>query len=260
MRAIDEERRRLLSFTRDQAEVAASAFSAPVPQAASKSGYAPEVTNSVPVGNCGAHTVPVYRHAPEAGAATQSSHAALHAEAHLSLQHNLSDSAALPGSLQDRLSLSVPVQHASSAQFSTLQAESSQTPSSSKRLCAPGAEIKDHDAAGAAAQTEPSTETHSRSHVDDLCKVENVSSGPHTLHHHASMPVASSNGWHLRASSPAGMVTRRKNNMYVEQQVYWQKKEALVPTIKDCIQEVQQLRAQLSADSQELFCFEEQAN
>lgn len=261
---IDQERRLLLSFMQDQAEAAASASSGPAPEAAapraaSSSGRAPQGEDSKPPGQCNAKaTVSAYSHAPEVVAATESSHASKHAGAtHLSLQRSVSDGTALPGSLRQQFAVSVPAQHASSAwstwcpQPSFLKAESSQTASASHAMCADGAAHRLHGAADVTAHAEPRTEAHS---ADGPCKMEVVLSAPASsaLYQNASMPIASSNGWHLRASSPAGTISRRKNHMYTEQQAYWQKKEALCPTIKNCIQEVQQLRAQLSADSQQL--------
>lgn len=256
---VDQERRLLLSFMQDQAAAAASASSRPAPEAASSSGRAPQGKDSKPPGHYNAKaTVSLHNHSPEAAAATQSSHASLHAGAnHSSLQRSVSDCMSLPGSLRQRFAVSIPAQHASSAwstwclQPGPLKAESSQTASASQAMCADGATHRHHSAADVIAQAEPSTEAHS---AVGSCKVEIVSSASEscTLYQNASMPIATSNGWHLRASSPAGAVSRRKNHMYTEQQAYWQKKEALCPTIKNCIQEVQQLRAQLSANSQQL--------
>lgn len=274
MRAIDQERRLLLSFMQDQAEAAASASSglapgAAVPKPALNSGYGLQGEHSMPAGNCNASaTVPMYSHASEAAAATRSSHASLHGGAHFTLQRSVSDGTALPGSLWQRFAVSVPAQHASSACSawrlppSPLKAEGSQTASASQAMSAAGAANGHHGAAGVTAQAEPITETASASHADGPSKLKTASSasGSSTLYQNASMPIATSNGWHLHASSPAGTVSRRKHNMYAEQQAYWQKKEALCPTIKSCIQEVQQLRAQLSADSQQLSSLEQHAD
>ena len=265
MRAIDQERRLLLSFMQDQAEAAASASSrtapeAAVPRTASSSGHATHGGDSKLCGHHNAKaTGSMSSHAPEAAAATQSTPASLHAGAsHSSLQRSASDGTALPGSLRQRFAVSAPAQHARSAcstwclQPSPLKAESNQTASSSQAMCAAGVGHREHGAAGVPAHAESSIQTHSASHADGACKVGMVSLGPPTLYQNASLPTGTSNGWHLRASSPASTVTRRKHNMYAEQQAYWAKKEALCPTIKNCIQEVQQLRAQLSADSQQL--------
>lgn len=266
MRVIDQERRLLLSCMPDQAEAAPCASSSPVPEAAvlnsaSGSGYAPQGEDSVPTGHCSANaTAPKYSHASEAAAGMQCSHASLHAGEHLTEQHSVSDGTVLSGSLRQPFALSVPAQHASSAcsawrvQPRLIKAEGSQTASSLQSMSVVGAAQQEHGAAGATAQAEPSTETHSASHVDGACKVENTvtTSGSSALYQHASMPSATSNGWHLRASSQAGTVTRRRHSGYAELQAYGQKKEALCPTIKNCIQEVQQLRAQLSADSRQL--------
>ena len=272
MRAIDQERRLLLSFMQDQAEAAVSASSRPAPEAAvpkpaSNSANAPQDEDSMPIGNCNANaTVSMYSHASEAATAAQSSHASMHAGAtHSGLQCSVSDDTALPGSLRQQFAVSVPAQHTSSAcsawrlQPSPLKGESSQTPSASHAISVAGPAQRHQGAAGITAHAEPSPETHSASHADGPCKLKIVSSasGSSTLYQTASMPIATSNGWHLRASSQAVTVSRRKHNMYAEQQAYWQKKEALCPTIKNCIQEVRQLRAQLSADSLQLSSLEQ---
>ena len=253
----------------DQAEAAASASSRPGPEAALPktafgSGHAPQGGDSKLRGHCDATAmVSMHSHAREAAAAaaTQSSHASLHAGAtNSSLQRSVSDGTALPGSLRQRFAVTVPAQHASSAcsawrwQPSPVKAESSQAASSCQAMCDAGAALTDHGGGSVTAHVEPGSETHSATHADGPCKLEIVSSAlsSPSLHHHASMPIAISTGWHLRGRSPAGTVSMRKNGMYAEQQAYWQKKEALCPTIKNCIQEVQQLRAQLSADSQQL--------
>lgn len=191
---------------------------------------------------------PLCRHAPEVAAARMSPDGQWLAGPRSSLQCRVSDSTVLPGSLRERFSLSSPTRHASlpgRLQPSCLQAESRQTASSPRIMC--GADAA-HDAIE---QAEADAGTYSRGHADDPCRVQSLSSPSDSQTHHqnASMPVATGNSWHLQASSP---VTRRTNNMYAEQQAYWHKKEALCPTIKNCIQEVQQLRAQLSADSADL--------
>lgn len=189
--------------------------------------------------------------ATEVAAAMTSQHEQWLAGAQTGVQCSDSNSTALPGSLRQRFSLNSSARHASlpgHLQPSYLQADSRQTASSSPVLCSADAGHGDHIAA---AQAEAGAKTHSRGHADDPCRVQPVSSASssNTQHQDANRPVATSNGWHLRASSP---VAGRKNNMYAEQQAYWHKKEALCPTIKNCIQEVQQLRAQLSADSADL--------
>lgn len=266
MRAIDQERRLLLSCMRDQAEAAACTSSRPAPEAAipndaSNSHYAPQGEASMPTGHCNASaTATMYSHAPEAAAVKQYSHASMHAGEHLALQRSVLDGTVLPDSLRQRFTLSVPAQHASSAcsarrvQHSPLKAEGNQTASSLQSMGDAGVAPQEHGAAGATAQAEPSTDMHFACHADGACKVENTStaSGSSTLYQHASMPSATSNGWHLRASNQAGTVTGRRHSGYAELQAYGQKKEALCPTIKNCIQEVQQLRAQLSADSRQL--------
>ena len=256
MRAIDQERRLLLSCMPDQAEAAACTSSRPIPEPA----VSDNASNS---GHCNASaTAPRHSHAPEAAAAgTQTSHASVHAEEHLALQRSVSDGTVLPGSLRQRFAFSVPAQHASSAcsawrvQPSPLKSESSQTAFSSQNMSgAAGAAQRGSGAAGVTAQAEPSTEAHSASHVDGACKVENTetTSGSSPLYQHASMPIAISNGWHLRAGNQAGIVTRHRHSGYAELQAFSQKKAALCPTIKKCVQEVQQLRAQLSAGSRQL--------
>ena len=268
MRAIDQERRLLLSCMQDQAEAAACTSSSPVPEAAvtnnaSNSGYAPQGEASMPTGHCNASaTAPKHSHAPGVAAVTQSSNASLHAGENLTIQRSVSDGTVLPGSLRQRFAFSVPAQHATSAcsawrvQPSPLKSEGSQTASSLQNMgaAAAGAAQRGDGAAGVTAQAEPSIEAHSASHVDGACKVEKTvtTSGSSALYQHASMLSATSNGWHLRASNQAGAVTRRRHSGYAELQAYSQKKEALCPTIKNCIQEVLQLRAQLSVDSLQL--------
>ena len=268
MRAIDQERWLLLSCMQDQAEAATCTSSRPVPEAAvpnpaSNSRSAPQGEASMPTGNNASAAAAKHSHAPDAAAGTQCLHASLLAEEHLTLQRSVSGGTMLPGSLRQRVVLSVPAQHASSAcsawrvQPSPLKSEGSHTASSLRRwetMGAASAAQREQGAAGVTAQAEPSIETHSASQADGARKVENTvaTSGSSTLYQHASLPTATSNGWHLRASNQAGAVTRRRHSGYAELQAYSQKKEALCPTIKNCIQEVLQLRAQLSVDSLQL--------
>ena len=229
-----EERRMLLTVVQDQAQLAASNFSISAPKAA-----APQTAAN-----------PQQVPATEDHDATQSMPAASKLDrSHFNLQHSVSDATALSGSLRERFA-SMPAQHARQPQPSPLQAESSHAAAASlEKSAAAGSSERSQ-----ACEAESGKVSTSSYQAGDSGRVEMVSSAQKqsSLLHHLSMPVASTNGWHLRAMRPAGVVTRRRDSMYAEQQAFWQHKEALCPTIKNCIQEVQQLRAQLSVDSASL--------
>ena len=230
MKQLDEQRRLLLTVVQDQADQASHSSSS-APKAA-----APQ-TAAIPQGTL----------ATEDHAVTQSLPAASKLDrSHFILQHSISDATALSGSLRERFANSMPAQHARQPQPSFLQGESNHAAASLQASAAAGPLEKSQ-----VCEAESGTVSTSSNRLADSGRVGMLSSAQkqNRLLHHSSMPVASTIGWHLRDMRPAGTMTRHRDSMYAEQQAYWQKKEALCPTIKNCIQEVQQLRAQLSVDS-----------
>ena len=234
VKRLDEERRLLLTVMHDRVNLATCSEAAAAAAAAQPAiSYRQQQSDG--------HVAPL------------SVHAALPVGGQSNLQRSVSDGTALPGSLRERFTGGMPAQHVAWLQLNvdTLQADvPRQEGSSADGLRHPAGSTH---TGNLAAQPDSSLAAPPSTQVADASRqVSSSAATQQGLQHRASLPVASTNGWHLRAVIPNAVVTRRKTNMYAEQQAYWHKKEALCPTIKNCIQEVQQLRAQLSSDSASL--------
>lgn len=182
---------------------------------------------------------------------TTKCHTSPAAGTHLRLQHSISGDPVLAGSLRQRFTKGLPCtdpQHAEHVQPSQPNAESSpdatcpQGPAmeSADQLIdsAVAADVDLHAQASTCCQT---GETSGISALGYQRQVQQISRGM------SAIPVGISE--HALKQTSAGMVARRKDNLYNEQKAYWHRKEALCPNIKNCIQEVQQLRAQLSQEA-----------
>ena len=178
------------------------------------------------------------------------------------LQHSISDGTVLAGSLRERFIGTLP--QSDSRQAKHMQASQSCAESSHSTNVSqpPVKEASQHRLADSAVATdvnvsvELQTTTESAAHAAvQEAHVQETPSAAQQVHqlkrNMSALPMS------LKQHAPnlvsTGLVARRKDNMFNEQKAYWHKKEALCPNIKNCIQEVQQLRAQLSQESASLF-------
>lgn len=175
------------------------------------------------------------------------------------LQRSISDGAVLAGSLRERFIGTLP--QSDSRQAKDVQASQSCAESSHSTAVSqpPAKEASQHQLVDSAVATgvnvnvelQPTTEP-AASQEARLQETSSAGQKSHQLKRNMSaLPM--SRKQHASDLVSTGLVARRKDNMYSEQKAYWQKKEALCPNIKNCIQEVQQLRAQLSQESASLF-------
>jgi len=169
------------------------------------------------------------------------------------LQRSISDGTALPGSLRERFTEPLPCLDAQHEQPGQSQAGSSQSTSFQQAPAKEASQQQLVDSTVAAevhldAQTQPKAEIVSaaqKMHSDSMSQLRPLE------RYMSALPYDRKQ--HVQQQSSASQFAKRRENMYSEQQAYWRKKEALCPNIKNCIQEVQQLRAQLSQDSASLF-------
>lgn len=170
------------------------------------------------------------------------------------LQRSISDGTALPGSLRERFTETLPRLDAQHEQPGQSQAGSSQSTYFHQAPAKEATQQQLVDSTVAAevhldAQTQPKAEVGlvsvQKMHTESTPQLRPLG------RYMSALPFDSKQ--HVQQQSSAGLVAKRRENMYSEQKAYWQKKEALCPNIKNCIQEVQQLRAQLSQDSASLF-------
>lgn len=179
------------------------------------------------------------------------------------LLRSVSDGTVLPGSLRAQFTDTLPrpePQHAKRLQPSQSDAGSSQGVGSSQK---PVSDTADRQLADTAirAEVDVKAEVRPEAEVENAVVHEGLADSIQAVQPQkhlqqisrgmSAMPFSSSQ--HAQRQSIAGMVARRKDNLYNEQKAYWHRKEALCPNIKYCIQEVQQLRAQLSMESASLF-------
>jgi len=171
------------------------------------------------------------------------------------LQRSISDGTVLPGSLRERFTETLPRSDTQHEQPGQSQAGSSQSTSFQQALAKEASQQQLVDSTIAA-------EVHLDGQAQPKAEIGLVSAAPKMRSE--SRPQLQPLGrnmsalpfdykQHVQQQSSAGLVAKRRENMYSEQKDYWRKKEALCPNIKNCIQEVQQLRAQLSQDSASLF-------
>lgn len=169
------------------------------------------------------------------------------------LQRSISDGTALPGSLQERFTETLPRLDAQPEQPGQSQAGSSQSTSFQQ---APAKEASQQQLIDSTV----TAEVYIDAQAQPKGEIGLVSAAQKM--HSESTPQLRPLGRYMSAlpfdikmqqQSSAGQFAKHRENMYSEQQAYWRQKEALCPNIKNCIQEVQQLRAQLSQDSASLF-------
>ena len=171
------------------------------------------------------------------------------------LQRSISDGTALPGSLRERFDETLSRSITQHEQPGQSQAGSSQNTSFQQALAKEASQQQLVNSTIAA-------EVHLDVQAQLKAEIGLVSASQNT--HSESMPQLQPLGrymsalpfdhkQHVQQHSSAGLVAKRREDMYSEQKAYWRNKEALCPNIKNCIQEVQQLRAQLSQDSASLF-------
>ena len=171
------------------------------------------------------------------------------------LQRSISDGTALPGSLRERFTETLPRSNTQHEQPGQSQAGSSQSTSFQQALAKEASQQQLVDSTIAAevhldAQAQPKAEiglvsAAQQMHSDSMPQLRQLG------RYMSALPFDCKQ--HVQQQSSAGLVAKRREGMYGEQKAYWRRKEALCPNIKNCIQEVQQLRAQLSQDSASLF-------
>ncbi|DBA87734.1 TPA: hypothetical protein ACH3X1_004735 [Trebouxia sp. C0004] len=171
------------------------------------------------------------------------------------LQRSISDGTALPGSLQERFTETLSCSDTQDEQPGQSQAGSSQSISFQQALAKEASQQQLVDSTIAEevhldAQVQPKTEI---ALVSAAQKMRSESMPQLQLRGRNMSALPFDHKQHVQQQSSTGLVAKRRENMYSEQKAYWHTKEALCPNIKNCIQEVQQLRAQLSQDSASLF-------
>jgi len=171
------------------------------------------------------------------------------------LQRSISDGTALLGSLRERFTETLPRLDAQHEQPGQSQAGSSQSTSFQQAPAKEACQQQLVDSTVAAevrldAQAQPKAEIGLVSAAQKMRSESTPQLRP-LGRYMSALPFDSKQ--HVQQQSSAGQFAKRRENMCSEQQAYWRQKEALCPNIKNCIQEVQQLRAQLSQDSASLF-------
>jgi hypothetical protein len=171
------------------------------------------------------------------------------------LQRSISDGTALPGSLRERFTETLPRSDAQHEQPDQSQAGSSQSTSFQQAPAKEASQQQLVDSTVAAevhldAQAQPKAEIGLVSAAQKMHSESTPQLRP-LGRYMSALPYDRKQ--HVQQQSSASQFAKRRENMYSEQKAYWQKKEALCPNIKNCIEEVQQLRAQLSQNSASLF-------
>ena len=176
------------------------------------------------------------------------------------LQRGVSDNSVLAGSLRERFTGTLPRSESQQAQSSQPVSLNADAGSVSKRLSSDAAAILSADMAnvrqaGAVAQELPADSLQG-GHAPVL-SAHAMSLPARTQQLHSQQISRGLSGVPFSAiklrTLGLGRIAEHQADLSSTQQALWQKKVSLCPDIKNCIQEVQQLRAQLSLESSNLF-------